>query len=345
MRKRLLSAVLSAGIIGGATTTAKAESLLLPYFSTKGGNDTVISLAESVGYDWFMDIVFMYKDLSKLTDRCTHFNVPLLFTGFDLTSIWASTGQSVFGDKYSAAGGIGTGYEGYVVATDFAEYDDYFRGEGIVINLGTGIYIDQPMYRLGAMQVYDYDTEIGQPSMNNSYGYLGETAELENPAQIMFYPFNIADTYVYTIVNSDVLTDDLEQNRTMLNNWYAFISELGFSSGVVFDRSENPYSGRKLPVITCAGLVPLSELLTGPQLSNVEKTGGHTAIIPDDPPGSPPTGVNADTTEAMLWKIETSKIPGFRAITIYPLRTYTPSDVWGNWWIQSRSQKLNEKKQ
>lgn len=342
MKKRLLSAILAAGVIGGTATTAKAESLLLPYFSTKGGNDTIISLAESAGIDWAMDITFMYKDLSKPADYCTHFNVIVPFTGFDLTSIWASTGQSVFGDNYSAPAGIGTGYEGYVVVTDYAEYDDFFRGEGIVINLGTGLYLDQPLYRLGAMQVFDYDTYIGQPSMNNSSGYLGETAELENPAQLMFYPFNIANTALYVIGNIDNLADDTSQARVGIENWYAFGGFTGFTSGVVFDRSENPYSGRQRPVVVCAALLPLSSMLIEPQLNAVKNTGGHTAVIPFTP-SNDNIGRTVETSEAMLWKVEISNISNFRAMTVYPLRTYTPSDVWGNWWVMNFNTKMSEK--
>lgn len=146
MNKKLLSAAVSAALVGGAgLQTASADYIFGPYFDTRSGSATVVSTITKFGSTtgW----AYLYKDLAVLDQRCTHADVPGEQSPNDLTTFnigRVNPDGSLFVifsgvDDVGGADGIAPGFNGMFVVEDFAgESESTMAGEVIVFEGGTG---------------------------------------------------------------------------------------------------------------------------------------------------------------------------------------------------------------
>ena len=303
MKKVGIGAVLGlaifAGTQGASLALPQQNTVVIPYFSTARGMFTAISYVyydqdTRPGTSAKVHFTYTYKrDLTQdIAQPCAHYDGEVDTTNYDLDTIIVDglapdTKQAVFvddaGDDGIAPITIGEGF----VALQADGTDAVVAEAHIVVTATRGVF------SFRALQIAADNTFID-----------GDTIQGGENTTVMFYPENIAETYVYMIADGASVIDtrpyDVPRNI-----------EIAHHDGMgIFNRSEEGRSAGGLNSFNCAAVVHVRDILGDAAYNFVRNTGGWFSL-------GVPTGERAGI---VAYKIELSPTYG---ATVTPLHQQT----------------------
>ena len=355
--KKVATLLASAIFAAGAVQTAHAGAVLIPYFTTQNGTETLINFVNRAPNTAGtvppqanrIHVTLQGKsDITNLTEGCVHFDFYINSSYADLTSFYLLPDKSVTVETFGGVDTVGSvngrpsnpAQEGYVVLDnlDFTLSSFFFgdrsdltlHAEAVAFDLTTGLFTFEEgirmsndsineTYRVVPRGVVEYDhsgtPNPGSSTATNLGGAMPGNMDFDNPfsfdSVIMFYPFNVASTYIYAIPadiayvgitaggETDLITSthmDFAGGINSPNNYYWTLIGVGseddyrgFVRGVgplrpnangpfVFDRSEVPYSALQPVPVVCTGFLPLEALLTSGAQATLAASGGWFTI-------------------------------------------------------------------
>ena len=251
--------VASAGVaMFAAVSTANANSLLFPYFTTTSGAQSALSIASNtnaVGAPETLHYVYNYGD------ACTHFDGNGKVTVNDLMqhSI-ASPSAGGYGKAAGADGStpfyfpLANSYGFLVVSSKTTAADNVITGDMAIVDPSTGLVVSYPGISNGL------DTSVAANEGNFS-------AITDGNFNLTGYGAGLVDTAWYGVVVGNMSTA-IGGNT----NWTG--SATLNNGGVVYDNDEQGFSGAKSKTLTCAGKFGAADLMTGAQQASVGPNGG-----------------------------------------------------------------------
>lgn len=276
-QKTLIAAAAGVALMS-AVGTASANSLLFPYFTTATGAQSVLSLSNAGTTPATEALHYVYNYGSA----CTHYDASGSLTANDILthSIAATTaggfGKAVSTDTSTPVYFPLSGQTGFlVVSTRTTASTDALRGSMAIVDPATGLVvsyagIDNGLATNGASE--------GDFSANTDLNFVLTTL-----------PSALVTTSWYGVVvgnmNADIVAGrDWKAGANFNNN------------GNVYNNDEVAYSGTVSKVITCAGSITSSDLMTGAQAAAVGTNGAlikttATAVAPTAPSTGTTTGV------------------------------------------------------
>ena len=355
--KKAAAILASAIFAAGAVQTAQAGAVLIPYFTTQNGTQTLINFVNRAPNTAGVvppqanriHVTLQGKtDITNITEGCVHFDFFINSSYADLTSFYLLPDSSVTIETFGGTDTVGSvngspsnpAQEGYVILDNmdflistfaFGDRSDLtLHAEAVVFDLTTGLFTFEEGIRMsndsidGSFSVvprgvveYDHSgiANPGSSTAPNLSGVMAGNMDFDNPfsfdSVIMFYPFNVASTYIYALpadiayvgitngAETDILTSthmDFSGGIAQPNNYYWTLIGVGnednyrgFIQGIgaigpnvtgpfVFDRSEVPYSALQPVPVVCAGFLPVEALLTSGTRATLAASGGWFTI-------------------------------------------------------------------
>lgn len=277
-QKTLIAAAAGVALMS-AVGTASANSLLFPYFTTVTGAQSVISLSNTGTASATQVVHYVYNYGSA----CTHFDANGSLTANDILShsIAATTvggfGKVVGSDTSTPVYFPLAGQTGFlVVSSKTTASVDALRGSMAIVDPASGLVVSYP----GIDNGLDTNAAAGE-------GNFAAITDLNFPLTTL--PSAAVSTSWYGVVVGDMSADigagrDWKAGANFNNN------------GFVYNNDEVAFSGTTSKVITCAGSITATDLMTGAQAAAVGTNGGlvkttATAVAPTAPSTGTTTGV------------------------------------------------------
>jgi len=302
MKKAGLGAMALAGALfsafGVVSATPQDQKVLLPYVGAKDGMFTAVSYVYSDNGSAPRSVHFIYlikDDLTKNLDKpCEHYDGRVDTTPNDLdTVVIQGNGGYIQAAIVDDAGDDGADIpqkgEGLLVLEATDTNDKIVAEAHVVVTTTRGVY------SFRALQLDTDDTLKNENTIGNQTG--GNTT-------VMFFPENIAETYLYFIADAENSTE----NYTQAKSTYGAVSTLS-TNNVAYDRSEREYSGIKGVKYTCAAIVHIKDIL-GAQYNVLKNTGGWFSLV---------EGNKTTSNGTAAWKIEVSDLYGATVTPLQPL--------------------------
>lgn len=252
MRMNLKMKTLAAAVIAtAAVSTANANSLLFPYFTTVNGAQSVLSLTSNVT----TPVHYVYNYGSS----CTHFDGFGALTANDVIqhSIMAPAaggfGMAVAGDG-STPFYMPLATDGFLVVTNtVGAATNALRGEMVIADAATGI-----------MTAY---TPVDNALDTSAAGNEGDfSAIVDSAFRMTFYPDVVADTSWYAVVVGDMnAAIAAGADWTGATTWT--------TAAAAYDNDENAFSGVMSDTITCSGTIDRDDLLNSAQAASINDGG------------------------------------------------------------------------
>lgn len=274
---------LAAAIVASAAvSTANANSLLFPYFTTANGAQSILTLtttgipgAAPTAFTGNVHYVYNYGA------SCTHFDGYGQMSQNDLmqhslaSSAAGGFGKVVGSDK-STPFYIPVNTTGFLTVTYGDDSTSQIAGEMLIADPTAGIFTAYAGITDGAA--------------TGEANYSGVT---DSSFRLAWYPDFAATTNWYAVVVGNMSTA-----ITGNADWKA---QAAISNGgYVYDNDEVPYSGTVSKSITCSGTVSNKDLMNTAQLASV-KNGGIMNIS-----ATFPTVTGAQGTGLVLTKLQTA---------------------------------------
>lgn len=257
MRMNLKMKTLAAAIVASAAvSTANANSLLFPYFTTANGAQSILTLtttgtagATPTSFNGPVHYVYNYGP------SCTHFDGWGYMSGNDLmqhslASPAAGGFGKVVGSDKSTPFHIPLNTSGFLTVTYGADNNNSaILGEMLIADPTTGIFT--------AYAGISDGTASGEANFSNI---------TDTNFRLAWYPDFAASTSWYVVVVGNMSSSigsgsDWKGKAVITNNNF------------VYDNDEAPYSGTVNKTITCSGTVSNKDLMNAAQLASV-KNGG-----------------------------------------------------------------------
>lgn len=285
-QKTLIAAAAGVALMS-AVGTASANSLLFPYFTTATGAQSVLSLSNAgtsvAAATQALHYVYNYGS------SCTHYDASGSMTANDILShsIAATTaggfGKAVGTDTSTPVYFPLSGQTGFlVVSSRSTASTDALRGSMAIVDPATGLVVSY--------------AGIDNALATNAGNEGNYAANTDLNFVLTTLPSALVTTSWYGVVVGD-MNADIAAGR----DWKAGANFT--NNGNVYNNDEVAYSGSVTKVITCAGSITSSDLMTGAQAAAVGTNGGMikttaTAVAPT----APSTGT---TTGVVLMKMQT----------------------------------------
>lgn len=286
--QKTLIAVAAGAALMSAVGTASANSLLFPYFTTVTGAQSVLSLSNAgisvAAATQTVHYVYNYGS------ACTHYDANGSLTANDILShsIAATTvggfGKVVGSDTSTPVYFPLAGQTGFlVVSSKTTASTDALRGSMAIVDPASGLVVSYP----GIDNALDTNAAAGE-------GNFSAITDLNFVLTTM--PSAAVTTSWYGVVVGD-MSGDIAAGR----DWKAGANFN--NNGFVWNNDEVAYSGTVSKVITCAGSIVSTDLMTGAQAAAVGTNGAllkttATAVAP----AAPSTGT---TTGVVMMKMQT----------------------------------------
>lgn len=256
-QKTLLAAAAGVALMG----TASANSLLFPYFTTKTGAQTVLSLySQDANATTGIHYVYNYGT------SCTHFDAYGKMTAADILShSVASTAAGGFGKVVSGDTSTPVYFPladqtGFLVVTarDSA-LTDSIQGSAAIVDPASGLVVSY------AAISNNVATNGGVPAAGANEGNFNAIADLNFP--LTYLPTSMVTTSWYGVVVGDMRPSILAGS-----NWGGVYTIS--NNGNVYNNDEVAYSGTATKAITCANSILATDLGTAAQNAAIGTNGG-----------------------------------------------------------------------
>ena len=282
-QKTLIAASVGVAMFA-AVSTASANSLLFPYFTTATGAQSVLSLSNTGAAPATQALHYVYN----YGPACTHYDANGSLTANDILSHSIASpaaggfGKVVGGDTSTPVYFPLAGQSGFlVVSSKTAAATDALRGSMAIVDPTSGLVVSYPGIDNAA-------------ATNGAFGANGEgdfsaITDLNFPLTAL--PGGIVNTSWFGVV-----VGNMGPVITAGANWTGGVTFT--NNGNIYNNDEVAYSGTAGKTITCSGTLATSDLATSAQLAAVGGNGGLVKVT-----GTPVPLTNA--TGVVLMKMQT----------------------------------------
>jgi hypothetical protein len=258
-QKTLIAAAAGVALMS-AVGTASANSLLFPYFTTKTGAQTVLSLySQDANATVGVHYVYNYGT------ACTHFDAYGKLTAADILShsVAATTvggfGKVVGTDTSTPVYFPLADQTGFLVVTarDSAAVDS-IQGSAAVVDPSTGLVVSY--------------AGISNGVATNGVGTAGVNEGNFNAITDVNFPLTYMPTALVTTSWYGVVVGDMRPSILAGSNWGGVYTIS--NNGNVYNNDEVAYSGTATKATTCAGSILATDLGTTAQNAAIGTNGG-----------------------------------------------------------------------
>ncbi len=281
MKKTLIAASVSALLLAAAGT-ASANTLLFPFFTTKGGSVSSVSISGNSGITGAnatpgqplaagfsgedLHYVYNYADPKAGGNVCTHFDQFGKITANDLLQHSVSD-PSVGGfGKASPSDGSLPVYlnvantQGFLTVTNITK-------AGIKGITGDMLLVDPTTNLIFSYAGLSNNLDTSGANTAANEGNFNVAGFFDTNFNLSLYPAGAVSTTWYGLV-----TGDMSNAISTKSNWDA-VATLS-NGGNVYDNDENPSSGLTSKKISCLGNFAAADLTSTAQLSTLAPRGG-----------------------------------------------------------------------
>ncbi len=258
-QKTLIAAAAGVALMS-AVGTANANSLLFPYFTTKTGAQTVLSLYSQDANDT-VGVHYVYN----YGTACTHFDAYGKLTAHDILShsVAATTvggfGKAVSSDTstpvyFPLADQVGF----LIVSSRDSALTDSIQGSAAIVDPSSGLVVSY--------------AGISNGVATNGPGAAGVNEGNFNAITDVNFPLTYLPTALVTTSWYGVVTGDNRPSILAGSNWGGTYTIS--NNGNVYNNDEVAYSGTATKSITCAGSILATDLGTTAQNAALGTNGG-----------------------------------------------------------------------
>lgn len=255
---------LAAAVIAtAAMSTANANSLLFPYFTTANGAQSVLSVSASgtAAVPETLHYVYNYGP------ACTHFDGNGSVTPNDLMqhSLLAPAAGG-FGEVVADTSNpfyIPLRTEGFLTVTSTTPGAGIIAGDMVVADPSVGLMLSYAGITNGAGAEGDYSAVVAND--------LIPVPNIAGTLRLSWYANAIANTSWYNVVLGNM-------NAAIIGNRDWTATTVLSNGGIVYDNDENPFSGTVSKTTRCSGNIRTADLMNSAQVASV--TNGAVLPLP-----------------------------------------------------------------
>ncbi|NML84114.1 hypothetical protein [Polaromonas sp.] len=272
-QKTLIAASIGVAMFA-AVSTASANSLLFPYFTTNSGAQSVLSLSNTATGTGTGVVPVHY--VYNYGTACTHYDANGSLTANDILShSIASPAAGGFGLAVGTDKSIPVYFplanqSGFlVVSSKNTTSTTALRGSMAIVDPSSGLVVSYP----------GIDNALDTSATEGNFSAI---KDLNFPLTSL--PGAVVATSWYAVVVGDM--------STAITNGANWTGAVSFSNnGNVYNNDEVAYSGTATKTITCSGALVPTDLATSAQASAVGSNGGLINSVGTVVAGTPATGV------------------------------------------------------
>jgi hypothetical protein len=303
MKKKLVGSIVSAAVLSGIATAASADAIISPFFDTRSGAVTFVSVVTKNpgGLDTGSTIMtrwaYLFKNsLTNKNEKCENNAGNGFQTVNDLTTFDLGSGSTVLEsvDPDNDTGHfISSGLVGmFTIWNSSNMNENAIAGEVLFLTQG-GL--------LGTYRMINDPNETAQDNFDDAgYGAFGSPVTV--PPLLIWHPSNVLTTsWVVSVLDADMASVAPPNLAVRLQ-----VADASFTNGFYYDRDENRNQTSKFVDLACIARIDLMDLIDVGGLASAQAEGGwaHLNIMDLDTEADGIQGVGTLDRSIIVGKIE-----------------------------------------